>query len=163
MKTLWRASLIHAACLAVIGSASAAGSDSATMNVKIVITATADIHTVAPTDVDFGTVASTATNVASSGGQLTVNTTNGTPYNLGLGNGLNYSGTRRMTDGTHFVAYGLYSDAVFATPWGTTVGAGTVSSTGIGSNQTFQVYGRVPSANAPAGNYFDTVVVTVTY
>ncbi|MES2051240.1 MAG: spore coat U domain-containing protein [Pseudomonadota bacterium] len=163
MKKIFRASLISAACLGAFGAASAA-TDTANMTVKITVTATCDIHTVAPTDVDFGSVASTATNVASTGGVLTVKCTTGTPYTIGLGNGLNYTTTRQMKNGTtNFVAYGLFRDAAFTNAWGTVIGTSTQAGTGTGANQNFTVYGRVPSATAAAGAYTDTVVATVTY
>jgi spore coat protein U-like protein len=163
MKQFFRASLISIACLGAFGAAHAAGTDTANMTVKITITATCDIHTTAPTDVDFGSVASTATNVASTGGVLTVKCTSGTPYTIGLDNGLNFTTTRQMKNGTtNFVAYGLFRDAGFAGAWGSTV-ALSASGTGNGNNQTFTVYGRVPSAASAAGAYTDTVVATVTY
>lgn len=162
MNKAFRASLISAACLAAFGAASAA-TDTTNMTVKITVTATCDIHTVAPTDVDFGSVASTATNVASTGGVLSVKCTTGTPYTIGLDNGLNFSTTRQMKNGTaNFVGYGLFRDAAFASAWGSTVPL-SASGTGNGANQNFTVYGRVPSAASAAGAYTDTVVATVTY
>ncbi|KAK6032472.1 spore Coat Protein U domain protein [Ostertagia ostertagi] len=144
MNKAFRASLISAACLAAFGAASAA-TDTANMTVKITVTATCDIHTVAPTDVDFGSVASTATNVAATGGVLTVNT------------------TRQMKNGTaNFVGYGLFRDAAFSNAWGSTVPL-SAAGTGNGANQNFTVYGRVPSAASAAGAYTDTVIATVTY
>ena len=161
MNQIFRMSLIALAGLACAGMSSAA-TDTANMTVKITITATCNIHTVAPTDVDFGSVASTATNVASTGGVLTVNCTNGTDYTIGLNNGLNYTATRQMKNGTNFVGYGLYRDAAFTNAWGSTVPL-SAAGTGTGANQTYTVYGRVPSAAAAAGAYTDTVVATVTY
>lgn len=162
MNRIFRATLVSAACLAAFGAASAA-TDTANMTVKITVTPTCDIHTVAPTDVDFGSAASTATNVASTGGVLTVKCTTGTSYAIGLGNGLNYTSTRQMKNGTaNFVAYGLFRDAAFTNAWGTAAGT-TQAGTGTGANQTLTVYGRVPSAAGVAGAYTDTVVATVTY
>jgi spore coat protein U-like protein len=163
MNKTFRASLASIAVLSVLGTASAA-TDTASMNVKMTITATCDIHTVAATDVDFGTVASTATNVASTGGVLTVKCTTGTAYNIGLDNGVNFNTTRRMKNGTtNFVPYGLFRDAAFTNAWGTVAGTSTQAGTGTGANQTFTVYGRVPSAASAAGAYTDIVVATVTY
>ncbi|MES2282994.1 MAG: spore coat U domain-containing protein [Pseudomonadota bacterium] len=162
MNKAFRASLISAACLAAFGAASAA-TDTANMTVKITVTATCDIHTVAPTDVDFGSVASTATNVAATGGVLTVKCTTGTPYTIGLDNGLNFTTTRQMKNGTtNFVGYGLFRDAAFSNAWGSTVPL-SAAGTGNGANQNFTVYGRVPSAASAAGAYTDTVIATVTY
>lgn len=161
-------SLRHLLLLSILSSAlsAQAATDTANMNVKITVTATCDIHTSAPTDVNFGTVASTATNVQSTGGVITANCTSGTAYSIGLGNGSNFSTTRRMIKGTtDYVAYGLYRDSARTLAWGTTTGAGgdVYTGTGSGANQAITVYGLVPSANSPAGSYSDTVVATVTY
>ena len=64
-----------------------AATDTTTFNVKIVITESCDIHTTAATDVDFGTHARSTTAQQTATGTLTVNCTDGTPYNIGLDNG----------------------------------------------------------------------------
>ncbi|MDQ7996578.1 MAG: spore coat U domain-containing protein [Luteibacter sp.] len=86
-------------------------------------------------------------------------------YQIGLDNGKNASGTtRRMTDGTHFVTYQLFTDPGRTTRWGNTLNTDTAAGTGSGSEQTLTVYGRVPIQPAqPAGSYSDIVTVTVTY
>ncbi|SAL06243.1 spore coat U domain-containing protein [Caballeronia calidae] len=138
-----------------------AGTDTANLTVKIVITSTCDIHTAPPTDVNFGTVSSTATNIAQAG-SITANCTPGTTYQISLDNGLNASGgQRRMAQGSNFVAYNLYTDSAHANTWST--GASAYSGSGAGSAQVIPVYGVVPSANAQAGTYTDTVVATISY
>ena len=69
-----------------------------------------------------------------------------------------------MTAGSHTIQYGIYKDSAHAQPWGNTVGTDTVSSAGIGSSQSFTVYGRIPPQTTPTpGTYTDTITVTVTY
>ena len=68
--------------------------------------------------------------------------------------------TRRMklTTGSSFVGYQVYSNAAR-----TTVLA-SVGGTGDGTAQSITVYGRVPTQAPPAtGNYQDTLVVTVSF
>lgn len=89
--------------------------------------------------------------------------TTGTPFTVGLGNGL--TGTsptaRRMTNGSSSILYAIYTDAARSNPWSTT---STVAGTGTGASQAMTVYGRVTPQTTPSpGNYSDTVVITVTY
>lgn len=70
---------------------------------------------------------------------------------------------RRMTDGTNFLSYALYSDAGRTAVWGNAASV-DVETTGSGANEDHTVYGSVGSAqNVPAGAYSDTVVATVTF
>lgn len=96
-------------------------------------------------------------------GTVSVRCTKGTNATVGLDNGLNYSGTRRMSGGAgEFLGYELYSDAPGGTVW---TDAATVAYVAPNrSPQDLTVYGRVPSAqDAAAGNYADTVVATITF
>lgn len=164
-RTLGLPLLISALTLMVgFSQLALAGTDTSQFQVEIVVMSTCDIHTTAPTNVNFGANPSTATNVTQTG-TLTVNCTPGTPYNIGLDNGSNATGTqRRMLMGTaNYVAYNLFQDSNISIPWGGTVGTNTLSGVGTGSNQGEPVYGVVPSANSPAGTYTDTVTATVTY
>lgn len=91
----------------------------------------------------------------------------GTPYNVTLNAGQN-SGAggvadRNMTNGTALLPYQLYRDPGRSEVWGNTVPTDTVTGTGTGAVQTIPVYGRVPSANVPAGSYLDVVTATVVY
>lgn len=105
---------------------------------------------------DFGTSANVGTAAVAGSADVTITCNPGAAWTLTLGNGANFNTTRRMTDGTDFVGYGLYTD--------TTYGTSFASSTGTGSGLT-TVYGQIPATAAavPAGAYVDTVVATVTY
>lgn len=92
--------------------------------------------------------------------------TNTTPYQLGLNNGLNASGsTRRMKSAAgNYVSYELYRDNGRSQRWGNTQGADTLAGTGSGSAQNITIYGRVaPQVTPRAGSYSDTVTVTIYY
>jgi spore coat protein U-like protein len=137
---------------------------STTFDVTITITSTCSIDTPAATDVAFGPHASTETNVDAIG-QLNVNCTLGTPYDIALNEGLNGAdvASRAMSDGTNEVPYQLFQDAGRTTVWGETIGTDTFAGTGSGAVQAIPVYGRVPSTNFPAASYTDTVTATITY
>ena len=129
---------------------------------------------VSTTTVNFGNIAASTT-VPTGGipatGAVAVQCNQGAPYTVYLGNGNNFTTTRRMKSGAVFLAYQLYQDSAHSIAWnatnvGTIGGTGGVSSTGSGSNQTLSVYALIPAGTAvPAttGTYTDTVVVTVNY
>jgi spore coat protein U-like protein len=94
--------------------------------------------------------------------------TNGTSYTVALDGGstANNVAARAMSDGgSHALSYEIYDDASHATMWGDGTGATvTQSGTGNGATQGLTAYGRVPASQfAVAGNYADTVTVTVSY
>lgn len=95
---------------------------------------------------------------------IEVTCTNSTPYTVGLNDGLHASGgQRRMQGGAEYINYDLYTNAGRTTAWGNVSGS-WVADVGTGSAQTYTVYGRVPVQPSPtAGDYSDTVTVTVTY
>lgn len=107
--------------------------------------------------------------VAVTNGQntVTVTCTSGTTYNVGLDLGVGSGATlaaRRMTSGANTLNYNLYSNASRTTVWGNTIGTNTVAGTGNGVAQPLTVYGSIPAEQyVPAGNYLDTINVTVTY
>lgn len=160
-------SLLALALAAFAGSAQAATVDD-TFLVSIEIRETCTLN-VAAADVAFGQVDRSAG--ADAGSTLSVTCTTGTPWVLGLNNGLNASGAtvsatnRRMTSGSAFVPYGLYRDASRTQLFGSTAGTDTASGTGTGAAQSVSVFGRVTAAstNVAAGVYQDTVVAQVTY
>jgi len=104
---------------------------------------------------------------------IAVQCTSSSPWSVGLDNGQNVSGSqRRMTNGSSFVNYNLYTDSGRTNPWLTTSSAGSctggagtcVLGTGNGGFQFITIYGRVPGPQTPvAGFYSDTVIATVTY
>lgn len=162
------ARILAAALAALATGAASAATDTTSFNVKIVITSTCDIHTVAATDVDFGSRPSSATNVDSQGA-LNLSCTPGTAYTVALDNGQNGTdvNSRKMANGANLVPYQLYRAAARGAGdvWGSTTGAGgnVLAGSGTGSPVSIPVYGRVPSTNFPAGSYNDVVTATVTY
>lgn len=117
------------------------------------------------TELNFGTVSGLLRTATDQTSLLRMTCTNRSAFQVGLDNGANASGNiRRMASGTGYVAYELYRDTQRTQRWGNTLNADTATGTGSGVEQTLTVYGRVPAQSAAAaGNYSDTVTVTVTY
>lgn len=116
-------------------------------------------------NLDFGTRGLLTTTI-DTGGSVSPQCTNTTPYRIGLDNGQNAVGnTRRMrSTANKYVTYELYRDNGRTQRWGNTEFVDTVSGTGNGSAQGTPIYGRVaPQATPSAGSYSDTVTVTVYY
>jgi spore coat protein U-like protein len=94
--------------------------------------------------------------------------TNGATADIGLNAGGGAGATvaaRKMTAGGHTLTYTIYQDDQHSVLWGNTIGTNTLQVTGTGSNDPQTLYGRIPSgqANAFAGNYTDSVTITVTF
>lgn len=112
---------------------------------------------------DFGNHGTLTSNIDATG-RVNVTCTNTTPYSIGLDLGGFTATTRRMTNGTDYVVYGLYQDAAYQTPWGEAAGNQAKAGTGTGLTESHIVYGRVlPQTTPPAKTYTDSVAVTVTY
>ncbi|RCX31307.1 Csu type fimbrial protein [Thioalbus denitrificans] len=116
-------------------------------------------------DIDFGTQGLLTANIDTTA-TISPQCTNTTPYQIGLDDGLHASGTtRRMqSSGGQYVTYELYRDSGRSQRWGNTENVDTVTGTGSGAVQPVTVYSRVSPQNTPAaGNYSDTVTVTIFY
>jgi spore coat protein U-like protein len=158
-----------------LGSAALAQAGTATANMTVQITITASC-TISTATLNFGATVAGTTLVASpvNGSTTTsVTCTSGSPYSIGMNNGVNASGSqRRMASGGNFLNYNLYTDLALSNPWST--GATNIScttstncylGTGSGTAQTITIYGQVPSTGTapPTGTYTDTVTMTITY
>ncbi len=151
-----------------------AGTATANLTVQINITASCTINAAT---LNFGANVPGTTLVSSNiTAQTTVSVTctNGSPYSIGMDNGANFSGSRRMRQGAtaNYLSYGLFTDAGLANAWTTATdnpNCATANScflgTGNGSAQSVNIYGRVPSTGTapPTGLYTDTVTMTITY
>jgi spore coat protein U-like protein len=141
---------------AVAATASSSFGVTATVQAACVVSASA---------MTFGLYAGSAMNATST---VSVNCTNSTPYNVGLGAGLAPGATvasRKMTGpGSALLSYALASNSPGIVNWGQTVGTDTVAGTGNGFPQTLSIHGQIPPGQyVAAGAYADTITVTVTY
>jgi spore coat protein U-like protein len=147
------------------------GTQAAVDNIDVTATVTANC-TITAEALAFGNYdgivvnAATAVTVES---DVDVTCTQGAAATVTLGQGGSAGGAstdanpdRRLTDGTNFLNYGLFTENTHTDEWGNTAGTG-VTHTGTGSLATLVVYGIVPAGQTvPAGNYTDTVVATIT-
>lgn len=121
---------------------------------------------VTASNVNFGATGVLSANIDAVG-TIQARCTNTTPYSIALSNGIG-GGTgplqRKMVKGGESVVYGLYRDAGHQSPFGSTLGTDTFSGIGSGLAQSVSVYGRIlPQATPSAGDYADTITVTLTY
>lgn len=138
-----------------------------TSQFKVTLTVQAECKLTSTTDIAFGTTG-VIQSVLTATGTLGVQCTNTTPYSIGLNAGTGAGATvtaRKMTAGAGAtIDYSLFRDSAHTQVWGDALNSNTLSGTGNGAVQAYTVYGRVPVQTTPAaGNYSDTVQVTVTY
>jgi spore coat protein U-like protein len=146
------------------GLAQAAATTTATFQVSATV---ASSCSVTATALAFGTF--TPGSDLSNSNSITTNCTNGTAYRVGLsaGNNATSSYKREMGDGSgNLLLYGICQDANCTKIWSTIEEGDYVSGTGTGSAQVLTAYGVISgeqSTSPHAGNYTDTITVTVSY
>jgi spore coat protein U-like protein len=150
-----------AALVATVSTPALAGTATGTVEVSLTVSSACSV-TAEP--LSFGTVTALDTAIDASS-PSTVKCTPGASYTVALDYGLNSGATTQRkllsTSSAATVDYLLYSNAARTAAWG---GATMVTGTGNGSAQPMTIYGRVPvQAAVAAGDYKDTVTVTVTY
>jgi spore coat protein U-like protein len=145
-----------------------AAAQTATANLAVSATVTNNC-TISTAPLNFGSYDPVVTHAATpldGTGTVTIACTRGAAATIGLGLGLNASGsTRRMSNGTEFLAYELYKENTHADVWGN-AGAQLLSAGAAPSRapRNFTVYGQVPAnQDVISGNYSDTVVATVNF
>jgi len=127
------------------------------------------VCSVTATDLDFGVYSSQNASPQPGTTILQATCTPGTTYNIGLNAGTSSGATinqRKMsgTPASNQLNYQLYSDSSHTTIWGNTSGTDTVTGSGTGLTVPHTVYGQIPGAqNVPAGNYADTITVSIFY
>lgn len=175
----FKSSFVQLSALILMLSASTylsvSGADAATatgtLGVSIKIVGGCVINSV--DDITFADTDLIANPTPTANGAVHVTCTSGHSYTIGLGAGSGSGATvaeRKMTiqgGGSDTISYSLYQDSGYATVWGDTTSGSpnVVGSTGTGTPQDFIVYGKIiaPGAAPVAGDYSDTVAVTVTY
>lgn len=113
---------------------------------------------VSASDIDFGAV-ERINNILVRSGTIQLACPNGTNMKVSLDNGLNFSGSqRRMKNASgRYIQYNLYQDASHVTAWQ----GNTLYSI---SNPAIPVYAVISPQNTDsAGQYSDTITVTLTY
>lgn len=118
---------------------------------------------VSPQSVNFGNYDTLASATVDGVGNVSVTCDAETTFTIALGTGTGTYSARQMTSGANVLEYNLHTDASRLTVWGDgSAGTATVARTAATAEVT--VYGRLPARqNVPAGQYSDTLVVTVSY
>ena len=167
-QTILKVARAAAATAAVLTMSAPAFAQSASSSLNVTATVTPNC-TVSTSAIAFGSVNTlSGSNVDGTGG-VTVTCTNGTPWTAsagaGSGSGASFNG-RKLSAGSNMLTYNLYTDSSRSSIWGDGTGStATLGNTGSGGTQNFTIYGRIAAGqtSAPAGNYSDTVSVTVSY
>lgn len=126
------------------------------MNVKLTVVKSCSVTV---DDMDFGSHGSND-GLITTISHANVTCTNGTGYTVGTDASHDYE--MQSSDGTNKVAYAIYGDKTGTSNLSQT----TIPGTGTGAVQAVPLYGAVTSdalQAAPAGDYSDTVTLTVTY
>jgi spore coat protein U-like protein len=159
---------VAAGALLIAAASAGAATKTTTFNVSAQVAANC---LVAADNIDFGSYDGTAALAAN--GAVKVRCSSGTPFTIGLSTGGGGFAQRLLSDGAgHSLQYNLFTAATFDTVWGDgSNSSATVSDTGAGMSSAKElsktVYGQLVNSaanqDAPAGNYSDTITVTVTY
>ena len=166
-----RTALLVCALTGAMFASSAHAATTVNGNLSVTANVAAACAVTASTAVAFGPYDPLATGATNGPGTVTVRCTKGTSADIGLNPGANATSTsctaltRRMTNGTDFLPYALYSDSGRATVWGcdTTNDVTRVSTSSL-TGFAFDVYGQIPAgADVGPGNYTDTVSVIVNF
>ncbi len=119
---------------------------------------------------NFGTVPTTKNTLARATASITINMVATQVYHITLDAGQHKLGSRRMRNAVgNTIAYDLYQNTAYTTAWGdsgygnTFTAGNALASTGTGQNQVFTVYGQLQALPTQAGNFSDTITVTVHY
>lgn len=143
MRTLW----ITATLLALLGSAP--------------LHAACTVQTVS---VAFGSYNPISGHVLDGVGNVRVQCSPSTSYEIKLSAGNGSYASRALKSGLVSLYYNLYTNVSRSIVWGDGTG-GTVTVSAMSEDQTHYVYGRIPSSQiqAGAGSYADLIVVTVEF
>lgn len=161
-----KTTLLAAALLAVAPMASAAGSNSASLNVTLTLENTCGITA---TGVNFGTQTTLASTIDAAGSVVVTCTSTGGTYNVSFNAGSTTGGTigqRLLTNGAgDTINYNLYTTTARTVILGNGTAGVVVSGTGNGAAQSYDVFGRVASGQGakPIGVYNDVVTATVSF
>lgn len=152
----------------VAGLMSVAGmANAATATANFQVTATVVASCVVKADpLAFGSVTPSETGPAvTKQSNVKITCSNGSGYNVTLGDGLNIDAGKTQRSmkaaGADLLKYDLFTTTARDVKW---IGSQQVPGTGSGVEQTVVVYGSLPvNQFVTAGDYADTVTVTVTY
>ncbi|HEY5723495.1 MAG TPA: spore coat U domain-containing protein [Allosphingosinicella sp.] len=168
MKNIVRCGTAAAILAATFAAVPASAADAnSSLDVNATVSANCTVSTSA---VAFGNVDVTSGQSVQGTGSVSVTCTNGTAWtaaaDAGAGSGADLA-IRKMANGANLLNYSLFTDSARTQLWGDGFegATATFSDTGTGTAQAKTVYGLIPAGQTgvPAGEYADTVQVTVSY
>lgn len=165
----FRSQLPRSAVAGILTAFAAQAALAGNVNTDLIVTATvAPTCRASTTPVAFGNIDITLNQAFLATGGLSVTCTAGTAWEAGINEGQGLNATNEllnMTGAQGNMNYNLYTDAARTTKWQDPGSANVMAGMGTGSAQLKTVYGKVATGQTtlPAGNYADTVIVTVTY
>lgn len=147
-------------------SGSQAASVTTTFGVSTTISGVCVVST-ASTGLSFGAYDPTSSSDTLGATTFKVQCSSGLAYTIGLSAGGSGSDTARTmgNGGATALNYHLYSNSERTTNWGASAGALTGTGSGLSTENTITVYGKIPKNQyGPGfGSYSDTITATVTY
>jgi len=154
--------------LAAPTSTALAGTASSDLTVSVTVAASCAISSGA---MAFGVYDPLAGGHVDGSATVSVACTKGSAAAITLGQGENplpgstdAAPIRRMTSGSAFLTYTLYSDPVHTSPWGNTAPTGKSYVAANSQPAQLTVYGRIAaSQDVPQGVFSDLVVATITF
>ena len=169
MKISMKQLTVALAAAALMGAAGAA-TETGTLTVNATVTGACAVgdatltFNVAPAVNAAGTGSQSVAADVTSATDVSVVCTNGQNGTLSANDGVNADvSVRRLSSGTAFIPYGLYTDSGYATAFN---GVSTIAITGTGTAELVPIYGKIDAADAtaaPKGTYSDSVLLTITY
>ena len=167
-KKMFRSALVLAVLGATAGLALAAGSKTTTVGVSASVESNCVVSTPS-TGLNFGVYDPLASSDYTAATSFGIKCSKNAAYTVGLsaGNGPSATeATRTMANGSEAaMSYAIYSDSGRTTNWGATAGAATGTGSGLNTENTVNVYGKIPKNqyDVGVGNYADIVTATITY
>ncbi|MDX2220772.1 MAG: spore coat U domain-containing protein [Burkholderiales bacterium] len=163
------------AMLAATGLSISLNAMAATTNTNVGVTTNVIANcSVTSTPIAFGSYDPISATAVTAEGTLSIRCTRGTAPSVAMGDGNNFSGgSRRMTDGTAFLSYNVFTPASNA-PAASCAGASTpypsiapgfvLTAAPSNAARSYNICGQIPaSQDVSAGAYSDTVVATITF
>jgi spore coat protein U-like protein len=170
-KTRFTRSTVAAALIVALATVSGTAVAAATDTMTVTATVVASCSLSVTGDIAFGNydaIGANATTPLDAQGEITTTCSAGSTPKISLdaGTGTATAPVHAMSDGTNSLPYKIYTDATYATEWGSDPATNEVSPTADGTAQTTAVYGRIAAGNTTAvvsTGYTDTVTATVTF
>lgn len=115
--------------------------------------------------INFGNYTQFSPAHTDSAGNIGVTCDAAASFSIALSTGAGTYAARIMANSEgHVLRYNLYLDAGRNVVWGDGVGGASSTASGNGTSANYTVYGRIPAGqNAYAGNYGDSIIVTLNF